>query len=178
MKKILLGITGSIAAYKSCELISLLKKKGYRVQCVLSRTAKKFITPLTLETLSNEKVLKNMFELPEERIPEHVSASDDADVILIAPATADVIAKIAAGICDCMLTTVVCAASCPVVIAPAMNDKMYNNPILREKIEYLKKKNYIFIEPVEGHLACNREGMGHLAEVAAIAEKTEKILEK
>lgn len=176
MKNIILGVTGSIASYKACEIISILRKKGYSVRCVMSPCAEKFITALTLETLSGKKAVKDMFELPETRDPVHVSLADEADMILIAPATADVIAKIAAGICDDMLTCVVAASDCPVVLAPAMNDRMFNNSIIQEKIAYLKEKGYHFIGPIEGHLACGRVGIGHLAPVEEIAAEAERIL--
>lgn len=175
-KKIILGVTGSIAAFKACDIVSLFKKKGYSVRCVMSKDAEWFITPLTLETLTGEKVAKNMFDLPEERNPLHISLAEEGSAILIAPATADIIAKIAAGICDDILTCTVMAASCPVVIAPAMNDKMYTNGIIQEKIQYLKEKGYTFVDPVVGNLACGREGVGHLAPLEKIVEETEKLL--
>jgi phosphopantothenoylcysteine decarboxylase/phosphopantothenate--cysteine ligase len=175
-KNILLGVTGSIASYKACDLVGLLRKKGHSVRCVMSRDAKWFVTPLTLETLTGQKVVEDMFRLPENRDPIHVSLADEADIILIAPATADVIGKVASGIADDMLTCTICASDCPVVFAPAMNDRMYNNPIVQDKIQYLREKGYHFIDPVVGHLACGREGIGHLAPLERIVEKTEKIL--
>lgn len=175
-KKIVLGVTGSIASYKACDIISILRKKGHTVKCVMSPDAKWFITALTLETLTGEKVIDDMFSLPENRDPVHISLADEADVILVAPATADIIGKVASGICDNILTCIICAAGCPVIFAPAMNDKMFANPIVQEKIAYLKEKGYHFIDPVKGHLACGREGMGHLAPVEQIANETEKLL--
>lgn len=175
-KKILLGVTGSIASYKACDLIGFFRKKGFTVRCVMSRDAGRFITPLTLETLSGEKVISRMFRLPDNRDPIHVSLADEADLILIAPATADIIAKIAAGLCDDILTCTVCASDRPVLFAPAMNDKMFNNPIVQEKIKYLREKGYHFIDPVEGRLACGREGIGHLAPLGKIVEEAERIL--
>jgi len=175
-KNVLLGVTGSIASYKACERIRLLQKKGYSVRGAMSRDAKWFVTPLTLETLTGKKVASKMFQLPETRDPAHISLADEADLILIAPATADIIGKIAAGICDDILTCTVCASDCPVVFAPAMNDRMYNNAIVQDKIKYLKEKQYHFIDPVKGHLACGREGVGHLAPLEKIVEEVEKIL--
>ena len=175
-KNILLGVTGSIASYKACDLISLLRKKGHSVRCVMSRDAKWFVTPLTLETLTGKKVVEDMFRLPEVREPVHISLADEADLILIAPATADIIGKIASGIADDMLACTVCASDCPVVFAPAMNDRMYKNPVVQDKIQYLREKGYHFIDPVEGHLACDREGMGHLAPLEKIIEEAEKVL--
>ncbi len=175
-KNILLGVTGSIAAYKACEIISLLKKKGHKVKCVMSTDAKWFVTPLSLEVLTGNTVACDMFARPEKRTTEHVSLSDEADVILVAPATADILGKVASGICDDMLACVICASERPVIFAPAMNDKMYKNPIVQDKIAYLKEKGYHFIEPVVGHLACGTEGMGHLAPVETIVEETLKVL--
>ncbi len=177
-KNILLGVTGSIAAFKACDLIGLLRKKGYSVRCVMSRDAKWFVTPLTLETLTQKKVIDDMFALPGERNPAHISLADEADLALIAPATADVIGKIAAGICDDILTCAICASDRPVAFAPAMNDTMFKNPIVQDNIKYLKEKGYHFIDPVEGHLACGREGMGHLAPLENIVDEVGKILEK
>ena len=177
-KSILLGVTGSIASFKACDLVGLLRKKGYSVRCVMSPDAKWFVTPLTLETLTGKKVVTDMFALPEKRDPVHISLAEEADLILIAPATADVIGKIASGIADDILTCTVCAADRPVMFAPAMNDKMYNNPIVQEKIEYLRKHGYHFVGPVEGHLACGKEGIGHLAPLEAIVEEAEKVLAK
>ena len=175
-RNILLGVTGSIAGYKACELIGLFRKKGYEVRCVMSADAKWFVTPLTLETLTGKKVAMDMFSLPEEREPAHISLAEEADVILVAPATADIIGKVAAGICDDILACTVCAATAPVIFAPAMNDNMYNNPVVQDKIGYLREKGYHFIEPVVGHLACGREGVGHLAPLETIVEETEKLL--
>ncbi|MCK5451128.1 MAG: phosphopantothenoylcysteine decarboxylase [Candidatus Omnitrophica bacterium] len=176
MKNILLGITGSIAAFKACELIGMFKKKGYSVRCVMSKDAEKFITPLTVETLSGKKAAYDMFELQEDRCPAHISIADEADIILIAPATANVIGEISSGICRNVLTCSVFAATCPVLFAPAMNDKMFDNSIVQENIKRLKKNGYYFIDPVEGDLACGRKGKGHFAPVDKIVEETEKIL--
>lgn len=175
-KNILLGVTGSIASYKACDLIGIFKKKGYSVKCVMSRDAKWFVTTHTLETLSGAKVACDMFQLPAERTPEHVSLAEEAEVVLIAPATADIIGRIASGICDDILTCTVFASDRPVIFAPAMNDKMYNNPIIQENISRLKGKGYHFVGPVAGNLACGREGMGHLAPLEEIVKKTEEIL--
>lgn len=175
-KRIVLGITASIAAFKACEIIGMLKKKGHSVKCVMSPDAKWFVTRTTLETLSGEKVASDMFKRPEKMSAVHISLSDEADIIVIAPATADIIGKIASGICDDILSCTVAAAACPVVLAPAMNTRMYENPIVQDKIQYLRQKGYIFVDPVEGHLACGREGKGHLAPVETIVDVIEKVL--
>ena len=175
-KNILIGVSASIAAYKACELVSLFKKEDFSVKCMMTKGAKEFITPLTLETLTENKVSSVMFSLPENRSPEHISLATNADIILIAPATADIISKVAGGICDDIITCTICASTKPVVFAPAMNNSMYNNPIIQEKIQYLKDKNYYFIDPIEGNLACGSKGIGHLAPVSNIVEKVKKIL--
>lgn len=175
-KNILLGVTGSIAAYKACELVNVLRKKGYSVRCAMTPDAEHFITPLTLETLTGQKVAASMFRLPDNREPFHISLAEEADLILVAPATADCIAKVAAGICDDILTCTICATDKPVMFAPAMNDKMYANPVIQDKIAYLRGKGYYFVDPVKGHLACGREGMGHLAPTERIIEEAEKVL--
>lgn len=177
-KNILLGVTGSIAAYKACDLIRALKGKGHTVRCAMTPDAEHFVTPLTLETLSCEKVVHAMFRLPDNREPLHVSLADWADLILVSPATADIIGKVAGGICDDILSCTICATKAPVMFAPAMNDNMYVNPIIQDKIAYLKTKGYGFVGPVEGHLACGRTGIGHLAPVEKIVEEAEKLLKK
>lgn len=175
-KKILLGITGSIAAYKACDIVSALRKRGFSVKCAMTPDAAHFVTPLTLETLSGEKVADSMFRLPDNREPFHIALAEWADVVVVAPATADVIGKVSAGICDDILTCTICATKRTVIFAPAMNDSMYSNPIVQEKIAYLKTKGYLFVGPVEGHLACGRTGVGHLAPVEEIVKEAEKAL--
>lgn len=175
-KTVLLGVTGSIASYKACDLINLLRKKGFSVKCAMSRDAKWFVTPLTLETLTGEKVAEDMFRAPEERNPVHISLSEEADLILVAPATADIIGRVASGICDDILTCAICSSDCPVIFAPAMNDKMFTNPIIQEKIVYLREKGYHFVDPVKGRLACGREGIGHLAPLDKIIARVEKLI--
>lgn len=175
-KNILLGVTGSIASFKACDLIGLLRKKGFSVRCAMSRDAKWFVTPLTLETLSGKKVAIDMFSLPENKDPYHISLADEADLILIAPATADMIGKIANGLADDILACTLFASRVPVIFAPAMNDNMFNHPIIQENIKQLKDKGFHFVGPVEGHLACGREGIGHLAPLEEIVEAVEKLL--
>lgn len=175
-KNIVLGITASIAAYKACDIVSSLRKKGFSVHCVMSQDSAHFVTPLTLETLSGNKVTDSMFSVPDNRDPVHISLADKADLVLIAPATSDIIGKISGGICDDILTCTIAATRAPVLIAPAMNDNMYRNPILQDKIMYLKEKGYRFAGPVEGHLACGRTGVGHLAPLEDIVNETEKLL--
>lgn len=175
-KLVILGVTGGIAAYKACDITSALVKDGYEVRVLLTREGREFVTPLTLQTLSRNKVITDMFEAPEEWDPAHISLADKASLVLVAPATANIIGKMACGICDDMLTCVVCATKAPVLVAPAMNDKMYANPIVKSNIERLKNAGVKFIGPIKGSLACGREGMGHIAEVADILRQAKRFL--
>lgn len=175
-KNILLGVTASIAAYKACELINLFRKEGFSVRCVMSGDAAHFVTPLTLETLSGRKAACGMFGLPEERDPIHISLADEADIVVVAPATADIIARVAAGLCDDILSCAILSATSPVLFAPAMNSKMYLNPIIQEKIKYLKKKGYHFVGPVKGRLVCGHEGIGHIAPLGEIVKRAKDLL--
>jgi len=176
MKNILLAVTGSIASYKACDIISLFRKEGYNVKCAMSKDAKWFITPLTLETLTGNKVAVDMFALPDNRTPGHISLADEADLILVAPATADIIARVACGICDDVVSCVICATDKPVVFAPAMNTKMYQNAIVQGNIKKLTDLGYKFVGPVKGRLACGTEGDGHIAEPRAIVDFSIKAL--
>lgn len=175
-KTVLLGITGSIAAYKACEIISLLKKDGFDVKVLLTKEALEFITPLTLQTLSQNKIVTDMFALPDQWNPVHTSLAQDADLVLIAPATANMIAKVAAGICDDIISCTVFATSAPVLIAPAMNEKMYKHAITQDNIEKLKKIGYLFVGPIKGHLACGCEDIGHIADVNDIVKEAKRLL--
>ncbi len=175
-KKILLGVTGGIAVYKSCEIVRKLVSLNAEVIVIMTQSAQKFVTPLTFETLSGREVITEMF--PENKFvaTHHISLAQWADLILIAPATANLIGKIRAGISDDMLTTVIISARSPIVIAPAMNVKMYENPIVQENIAHLKKLGYNFIDPDVGDLACREEGQGRLAEPEKIVEYVVKML--
>lgn len=172
---IVLGVTGSIAAYKAADIISRLKKNGHDVDVILTKNGSKIITPLTLQTLSKNKVYMDMFEEITPKEVKHISLAEKADLLLIAPATANIIGKIAGGIADDFLSTVVMAAAnnTPIYIAPAMNTNMYENPIVQENIEKLKSWGYRFIEPKESMLACGTLGKGALADVDAIIEAVE-----
>ncbi len=180
MAKILLGITGSIAAYKACDIIRELKKKDNEIICVLTASAKEFITPLTLATLSENPVYDDMFYLSKNyslKI-QHIDLSRNSDLILIAPATANIIGKIASGIADDLLTTIIMASKKPVLFAPAMNENMWNNPIVKENVEKLKKLGYKFIEPKKGLLACGDYGEGHIEDTEKIVRETLFLLKK
>lgn len=167
---IILGVTGSIAAYKAAHLTSLLRQKGALVRVVMTAEAEAFVAPLTFQALSGQKVYRSMFDAPEAWNIEHVSLAEEADLVVVAPATANVIGKMAAGICDDLLTCLVTATQAPVFIAPAMNDGMYANKIVRENIERLRKAGLRFIGPKSGRLACGSVGEGRMCEPGEIAE--------
>lgn len=178
MKNILLGVTGGIAAYKSANIVSLLKKKGYNVKVIMTKNATEIITPLTLETLSRERVYVSMWDRTPHFEVEHISLAQWADVVLVAPATYNIVGKIANGIADDMLSTVISATKSPVFFALAMNVNMYENPILIENIKKLKKYNYNFIESDEGFLACNVNANGRLKSEVEIVSILEKYFEE
>lgn len=178
MKNILLGVTGGIAAYKSANIVSLLKKKGYNVKVIMTKNATEIITPLTLETLSRERVYVSMWDRTPHFEVEHISLAQWADVVLVAPATYNIVGKIANGIADDMLSTVISATKSPVFFALAMNVNMYENPILIENIKKLKKYNYNFIESDEGFLACNVNAKGRLKSEVEIVSMLEKYFEE
>ncbi len=178
MKNILLGVTGGIAAYKSANIVSLLKKKGYNVKVIMTKNATEIITPLTLETLSRERVYVSMWDRTPHFEVEHISLAQWADVVLVAPATYNIVGKIANGIADDMLSTVISATKSPVFFALAMNVNMYENPILIENIKKLKKYNYNFIESDEGFLACNVNAKGRLKSEVEIVSILEKYFEE
>lgn len=167
---VLLGVTGGIACYKSCEIVSRLKKLEAEVDVVMTANATRFVAPLTFETLSNRPCVSDMFNRDREWEVAHISLAKKADVCVIAPATANVIAKLATGVADDMLTTTVLALKCPVIIAPAMNTAMYDNPTTQNNIATLKDKGYIFVDAIEGRLACGDSGRGKMAEPSDIVD--------
>lgn len=172
-KKIVLAISGGIAAFKAAEIASMLCKRGAEVKCIMTEHATEFITPLTMREISGNPVAVSMFsDIPEFNV-EHIALAQWADVFVIAPATANVIGKIAGGIADDMLTTTVMATTAPVVIAPAMNSNMYMNPIVQKNIAALKEYGYEIIEPATGHLACGVTGVGRLPEPEDIVDYVE-----
>ena len=177
-KNILIGVTGGIACYKVCEIISYLTREGANIDVIMTKNATEFITPLTLETLSKNKVTIDMFEKKEHVEVEHISLARKADLILVVPATANIIGKVSNGIADDMLSTTIMATPAPVVFAPAMNNEMYNNRIVQDNIKKLKEYCYKFINPVEGNLACGYKAVGKLANKETIIEEIKKILEK
>ena len=175
-KKIILGVTGGIAAYKAAELVRELVRSGAEVFVVMTHSAQAFITPLTFQTLSGNKVTTELFSLIEESEIGHIALADRAELLVIAPATANIIGKIAGGIADDMLTTIVMATKAPVLLAPAMNVHMWENPICQENTQKLRGRGFHFIDPEAGELACGYEGKGRLAEIPAIVEEIRSIL--
>lgn len=175
---VVLGVTGGIACYKAVELVRLLVKGDYRVQVIMTRSAMEFVTPLTFQTLSGNPVATETFNLTQESEIGHINLADSADIFVIAPATANVIGKIASGIADDLLTTVIMATQAPVLIAPAMNIHMYENPILQENLRKLRRVGYHLMEPSEGFLACGYEGKGRLPDPEAILAEIQRQLSK
>ncbi len=163
-KRILLGISGGISAYKSVYIASGLKKLGYDVRVIMTENAAEFVTPLTFETMSGNKVVTDVFDPGNETPTEHITLGQSSDLVLIAPATANTIAKLAHGIADNMLTTTMLACTCPVLISPAMNTAMFENPATQANLEILRERGYVIIEPAEGMLACGVEGKGKMPE--------------
>ncbi len=161
---VIVGVSGGIAAYKSAYLVSALKKKGYDVHVLMTQNALKFVGAITFETLSNNAVLTDAFDRTNEFDVKHVSLAKKADMLIIAPATADIMAKAAAGIADDMLTTTLLACECPVVFAPAMNDVMYKDAATQNNISLLKKRGYFVMDTGEGLLACGDVGQGRMRE--------------
>ena len=170
-KTVILGITGSIAAYKICNLASMLVKLNADVHVIMTRNATNFVNPITFETLTKNKCLVDTFDRNFEFEVEHVSLAKKADIFLVAPASANVIGKIASGICDDMLTTTLFAFNKTKLIAPAMNTNMYNNPILQDNLEKLKKYGYEIIEPASGLLACGDTGKGRLPSIDLLLDR-------
>jgi len=180
MANVIVGVTGGIAAYKAAELVSLLGKQGHAVRCIMTDAAQQFITPLTLQTLSGNPVYTSMFQMQEnpEWQVEHIGLARWADCVLIVPATADFIGKVAHGLADDLLSTCVMATAAPVFFAPAMNDQMYANPLVQRNIDILREAGYGFVDPVEGNLACGTSGKGKMASPERIAAVLETLREQ
>lgn len=178
MSKIVLGITGSIAAYKAADLASQLTKANHEVTCVLTKGAVEFVTPLTLSTLSRRPVVTDLFAEKEGWQPGHIQLADEAHLLLIAPATANVLAAMAHGFANDALTAIALATRAPILIAPAMNGKMWLHPATQRNVETLKSWGVQFVEPAEGLLACGYEGVGRLAPVEDILAAVAAVLSK
>ena len=170
MKSIVIGVSGGIACYKAAEIISALVKKGHNVDVIMTDNARQFVTPLTFQTLSQNKVITDMFELTECWDVRHISLAKKADVFAVVPATANVIGKIAGGIADDMLTTTIMAAKCRKIIAPAMNTAMWENPIVQENVKKLREHGYEVLDTDTGRLACGDTGPGKLISWEEIVE--------
>ncbi|MDR3049500.1 MAG: phosphopantothenoylcysteine decarboxylase [Elusimicrobiota bacterium] len=170
-KTIILGITASIAAYKSCDIVRAFIKEGHSVECVLTKNAEHFITPLSLQTLSNNQVHRSMFDKKQNFDIAHISLAKKADIILIAPASADIIAKLACGIADDLLTTTVLASKAKVIICPAMNSAMYEHKATVKNMQTLIEYGYKIIEAEDGGLACKDIGKGRLASTDKIVKE-------
>lgn len=169
-KTVVLGVTGGIAAYKSAEIVSRLRKLGAKVHVIMTRNGTEFITPLTMETLSSNPVVVDTFDRPERWEVEHVALAKAADLMLVAPATANIMAKMAVGLADDMLSTTILACQCPVLLAPAMNTRMWQHVATRQNVETLRSRGVCFVGPEGGHLACGDEGVGRMSEPVDIVK--------
>lgn len=178
-KRIILGVTGSISAYKAADLVSQLKKRNYDVHVVMSKSACEFITPLTMQSMSQNLVLVDVMEEPDPKIIQHVKLAQSADLLLIAPATANTISKLAYGLADDMLSNIALVAhKIPRVFAPAMNTDMYENPVIEKNRKSLMEAGWQMVEPRSTRLACGDLGIGALAEVEDIVDFVDKVLEE
>ena len=175
-KKILLGVTGSVAAYKTAELVRLLRKNNFFVQVILTKSAKQFVTPLTLQALSGNPVLENMWEPTEGNGMEHINLTRTADLLLIAPASGNFIAKLANGLADDLLTNLCLARSCPLLVAPAMNVEMFNNIATQRNIETIKNDGIVLSGPDSGEQACGEVGFGRLINFESMMLDIKKII--
>ena len=175
-KTIILGVTGSIAAYKAANLASLLKKQQADVHVIMTKNAGEFITPVTFETLTGNKCLMDTFDRNFQFEVEHVELAKRADLVLVAPATANVIAKLAHGLADDMLTTTILACTCPKYIAPAMNTRMYENPVTQDNIKLLERYGWHVLEPAVGRLACGDTGAGKFPDESWILQWVQREL--
>jgi len=176
-KNIILGVTASIAIYKACDIVRRLKSEGLSVIVVMTKEAEELIKPIVFQSLSGNKVYRGgLFEEPEAWEIEHIALAEKADLVLVAPATANIIGKISGGICDDLLTCTIAATKAKVILAPAMNENMFKNKITQGNIEKLKSLGYKFVEPRLGKLACGKVGVGCLAEVEEIVKAVKKNL--
>jgi phosphopantothenoylcysteine decarboxylase/phosphopantothenate--cysteine ligase len=175
-RNIILGVTASIAIYKACDIVRRLREQDFSVTVVMTKEAEELIKPIVFQSLSGNRVYRGLFEIPDAWEIEHVSLARQARLLLVAPATANIIAKIASGICDDLLTCIILATKAPVLIAPAMNENMFRNKITQDNIKKLKSAGYKFIEPKIGRLACGKIGIGCLAEVEEIISQVKRYL--
>jgi len=169
-RRVLVGVTGGIAAYKAAELVSQLRQSGAEVCVVMTQAATRFVAPLTFATLTARRVITDLFKAPEHYEADHVALAQRTDLALVAPATANFLAKAALGIADDALTTTILSLSCPIVVAPAMNHRMWANPVVQENLRSLRQRGFIIVEPQEGWLACGEVGKGRLADTQTILQ--------
>jgi phosphopantothenoylcysteine decarboxylase/phosphopantothenate--cysteine ligase len=175
-REIIVAVCGGIAAYKVADVVSKLVQSGAGVTVVMTREATKFITPLTFEALSARKVRTDTFDLVDSSDPQHIALTERADLMLVAPATSNIIAKVAHGLCDDLVSLMITAAACPVVFAPAMNNRMWDHPVAQENVAKLTRLGYRFIGPDSGWLACRNLGPGRLSEPGKIVEEVTQLL--
>ena len=175
-RELIVAVCGGIAAYKVADVVSKLVQAGAGVTVVMTAEAQRFIAPLTFEALSGRKVRTGSFDLIDSSDPQHIALTERADLMLVAPATANILAKAAHGLCDDLVSLMICAAACPIVFAPAMNDRMWANPITRDNVARLTNLGYRFIGPDEGWLACRNVGPGRMSEPAKIVEHVTSLL--
>jgi phosphopantothenoylcysteine decarboxylase/phosphopantothenate--cysteine ligase len=176
-RQVVLGVTGSIACYRACDLVRQLRKEqGVEVHVVMTPEAARFVTPLTFQTLSGNRVWSDVFEAPEEWDLLHTSLSERADLVVVCPATLNLLGKLAHGICDDLLLCVLFATPAPVLLVPAMNPRMFHHPANRENMERLRRMGYEFVGPTKGKVACGQEGLGHIADTDAVVSAIRKKL--
>lgn len=169
-REIVVGVCGGIAAYKVADVVSKLVQGGAGVTVCMTAEAQRFITPLTLEALSGRPVRTQMFDLMDSSDPQHIGLTERADLLLVAPATAHNLAKAAHGLCDDLISLLICATACPVLFAPAMNNRMWENPITRQNVKRLRDAGHFFVGPEDGWLACRNVGPGRMSEPKTILE--------
>ncbi|MBU1087281.1 MAG: hypothetical protein KKD05_07170 [Candidatus Omnitrophica bacterium] len=175
-KQILIAVTGGISAYKACELVRDLMKKGHAVSVMMTPEATQFVTALTFRTLTNQPVIVDMFDQDLSWDPCHISLAERADLVAVVPATANFIAKLANGLCDDISSCVIMATKAKILIAPAMNDNMYSHPAFKQNLKKIKTFGYQIVSPIKGALACGKTAIGHLATVSEISREIEKLL--
>jgi phosphopantothenoylcysteine decarboxylase/phosphopantothenate--cysteine ligase len=174
-RRIIVGVCGGIAVYKVADLVSKLVQAGAVVNVVMTSEAQKFVTPLTFQALSGNPVRTSTFDLVESSDPQHIKLTETSDLMIVAPATTNLIAKVATGLTDDLVSLMICAAACPVVFAPAMNNRMWEHPVAKENVAKLQGYGYRFIGPADGWLACRNVGPGRLEEPATILREIEQI---
>src|SRR5687768_1282552 len=175
-REVIVAVCGGIAAYKIADVVSKLVQLGAGVTVCMTREAQRFVTPLTFQALSGRPVRVDTFDLPDSSDPQHIGLTERADLMLVAPATTNIIAKVAHGLCDDLVSLMICAAACPVVFAPAMNTRMWDHPIAQENYAKLQRLGYRFIGPDAGWLACRNVGPGRLTDPPKIVEEVVRML--